>query len=94
VVRMGHRLWADGRRPIRGNQRRVSHRHLPTPSADGQSGGQLLHRSGGLHSLRWFVNLCRVILVAAIGHMPMVRAEVPLGGPTGALRSLPQRSLV
>jgi hypothetical protein len=37
-----------------------------------------------LHSLRWFVNLCRVILVAAIGHMPMVRAEVPVGGLIGA----------
>ena len=36
VVRMGHRLWADGRCPIRGTERRVSHRHLPTSSADGR----------------------------------------------------------
>ena len=47
-------------------------------------GGQLLHRSGGLHSLRWFVSLYRDILVAAIGHMPMVRAEVAVGGLIGA----------
>src|SRR5262249_12874547 len=39
VVRMGHGLWADGGGPIRGNQGRVSHRHLPTSSADGQGGG-------------------------------------------------------
>jgi hypothetical protein len=43
-----------------------------------------LQPDGCVHSLRWFVSLCRVILVAAIGHMPMVRAEVPLGGPIGA----------
>jgi len=65
VVRVRHRLWGDCRCLTRGTQRRDSHRHLPTPSADGQSGGQLLHRSGGLHSLRWFVNLCRVILAAS-----------------------------
>jgi len=39
VVRMRHRLWADGRCLIRGTQRRDSHRHLPTTSADGQGGG-------------------------------------------------------
>jgi len=47
-----------------------------------------------LHSLRWLVSLCRVILDIAIGHMPMVRAEVPVGGLTRCLRSLAQRSLV
>jgi len=37
VVRMGHRLWGGYRCPIRGTQRRDSHRHLPTPStADGR----------------------------------------------------------
>jgi len=37
-----------------------------------------------LHSLRWFVSLCRGILDIAIGHMPMVRAEVAVGGLIGA----------
>ena len=78
-------LWSGRRRPLHDRAASArSHRHLPTPSADGQSGGQLLHRSGGLHSLRWFVSLYRDILVAAIGHMPMVRAEVAVGGLIGA----------
>jgi hypothetical protein len=42
-------------------------------------------------SLRWFVSLCRVILDAAIGHMPMVRAEASLGGSDWCLRSLQRR---
>jgi hypothetical protein len=56
----------------------------PRAGADGQGGGHHLPGASRLHSLRWFVSLCRVILDAAIGHMPMVRAEVPIGGPNGA----------
>jgi len=55
VVRMGHRLWADGRCLIREDsgveQFKGSHRHLGAHSACGQSGGRPPFRPGRLRSL-------------------------------------------
>src|SRR5262245_23889672 len=51
VVRVRHRLWADSRCLTRGTQRRDSHRHLPTPSADGREWRPPVPTPKCLHSL-------------------------------------------